>query len=247
MMQVALDDKNVSPLDATLESGMPGMHQRFVAMDGTVKTLDRKILAGIDKLDTKVDGLANHFTDLQADKRERNAKLVDSLWALAERLGTPAGSTPPFWLQQDNNKSNRQVVVATINLLHQALLMLLGATEWSPSTIRSNRCGTNGMGLKTAKTSLWLVGLPQWRSSISRNGESTSRLPKKKRFTVTDCNPVDKHSLRGFRCDAGGDHRGVRRSISGTSQVVNGKYGHHCPGAWTRDKKKHRGKARQPH
>ncbi len=95
-MQVALDDENVSPLDATLESVMPGVHQRFVAMDGTVKTLDRKIVAGFDKLDTKVDGLADHFTDLQADNRERDAKLADSLWALAERLGTPAGSPPLF-------------------------------------------------------------------------------------------------------------------------------------------------------
>jgi hypothetical protein len=94
------------------------------------------------------------------------------------------------------------------------------------------------MGLKTAKTSLWLVELPQWRGSISRNGKSTSRLPRKILFTVPDCNPVDKHSLRGFRCDAGGDHRGVRRSISGTSQVVNGKDGDHCPGAWTRNGRK---------
>jgi hypothetical protein len=36
------------------------------------------------------------------------------------------------------------------------------------------------MGSKTAKTSLWLVGLPQqWRGSSSQNGESTSCLPKK--------------------------------------------------------------------
>jgi hypothetical protein len=49
-MQVALHDENVSPLDATLESVMPGVHQRFVAMDGTVKTLDRKIVAGFDSL-----------------------------------------------------------------------------------------------------------------------------------------------------------------------------------------------------
>jgi hypothetical protein len=98
-MQVALDEENVSPLDATLESVMPGVHQRFVAVDGSVKMLDRKIAAGFDKLDqldTKVDGLADHFTDLQADNRERDAKLADSLRALAERLGTPAGSTPPF-------------------------------------------------------------------------------------------------------------------------------------------------------
>jgi hypothetical protein len=40
--------------------------------------------------------LADHFTDLQANNRERDAKLVDSLWALAERLGTPVGSTPPI-------------------------------------------------------------------------------------------------------------------------------------------------------
>mgnify|MGYP006914685688 CR=1 FL=1 len=52
--------------------------------------------------------------------------------------------------QQDHNNNkanNRQTVLATINLL-RALLMLLvvGATEWSPSIIRSNRCLTNGMG-----------------------------------------------------------------------------------------------------
>ncbi len=35
---------------------MPGVHQRFVALDGTVKTLDRKIVSGFNKLDTKVDG-----------------------------------------------------------------------------------------------------------------------------------------------------------------------------------------------
>ena len=38
-MQVALNDENVSPLDATLESVMPGVHQRFVATDGHVKAL----------------------------------------------------------------------------------------------------------------------------------------------------------------------------------------------------------------
>jgi hypothetical protein len=75
-MQVALDDENVSSLDATLESVMPGVHQRFVAMDGTLNTLDRKVVAGfdkLDKLDTKVDGLADLFIDLQANNRERDA------------------------------------------------------------------------------------------------------------------------------------------------------------------------------
>jgi hypothetical protein len=98
-MQVVLDDKNVSPLDATLESVMPGVHQRFVAMDGTLNTLDRKVVAGfdkLDKLDTKVDGLTDLFIDLQANNRECDAKLADSLRTLAERLYTPAESTPPF-------------------------------------------------------------------------------------------------------------------------------------------------------
>ncbi len=44
-MQVALNDENVSPLDATLESVMPGVHQRFVATDGHVKALDQKIVS----------------------------------------------------------------------------------------------------------------------------------------------------------------------------------------------------------
>jgi hypothetical protein len=97
-MQVALNDKNVSPLDATLESVMPGVHQRFVAMDGTLKTLDRKIVSGFDKLDTidnKVDGLADHFNYLQANNRERDGNCADHLRTLAARLRAGDGSSPP--------------------------------------------------------------------------------------------------------------------------------------------------------
>jgi hypothetical protein len=97
-MQVELNDKNVSPLDATLESVMPGVHQRFVAMDGTLKTLDRKIVSGFEKLDTidtKVDGLADHFNYLQANNRERDGNYADHLRTLAARLRTGDGSSPP--------------------------------------------------------------------------------------------------------------------------------------------------------
>jgi hypothetical protein len=50
--------------------------------------------------------------------------------------------------------------------LCQVLLTMViqGTTEWFSSTIRSNHCGTNGMGLKTTKTSMWLVDC--------RNGEA---------------------------------------------------------------------------
>jgi hypothetical protein len=95
-MQVALNDENVSTLDATLESVMPGLHQGFVAMDGSMKTLDQKIVSGFEKLDTKVDGLADHFTGLQANNQERNANLADKLWTLAARLRASAGSPSPF-------------------------------------------------------------------------------------------------------------------------------------------------------
>ncbi len=97
-MQVALNDENVSPLDATLESVMPGVHQRFVAMDGTLKTLDRKIVSGFEKLDTidtKVDGLADHFNYLQANNRERDGNYADHLRTLAARLRAGDGSSPP--------------------------------------------------------------------------------------------------------------------------------------------------------
>jgi hypothetical protein len=106
-------------------------------MDGTLNTLDQKLVAGFDKLDTKVDGLADLFIDLQANNQERSAKLADSLRTLTERLGTPAESNPPFSPQtrrQQQVQSPSRGVVA-INLLFQALLMLLGATEWPPSTI----------------------------------------------------------------------------------------------------------------
>jgi hypothetical protein len=95
-MQVALNDKNVSPLDGTVALVMPGVHRRFMAMDGTVKTLDPKIVSGFEKLDTKVDGLADHFTDLQRYNQEGDAKLGDNLQAVVARLGTPVGSPPLF-------------------------------------------------------------------------------------------------------------------------------------------------------
>jgi hypothetical protein len=183
-MQVALNDDNVSPLDAALESVMPGVHQRFVAMDGTVKTLDRKIVSGFNKLDTKVDGLADHFTDLERYNQERDAKLADNLQAVAARLGTPVGSPPLF----SSPRRPQQVQLPirggkTINNLLEALLMLPGTIEWSPSTIRSNPCMTNGMGLETALTSLLLVALQPWRSVSSQNGATTSQLLKKKNFS----------------------------------------------------------------
>ena len=99
-MQVALHNENFSPLDATLESVLPRLHhQCFVAMAGPVKALDRKIVPGFENLDDKVDGLADHFTDLQA-YNQHDAQLADHLLTIATRLGTPAGSTstlrPPF-------------------------------------------------------------------------------------------------------------------------------------------------------
>ena len=92
-MQVTLNDKNVSPLDATLESVMPGVHQRFVVMEGHVNKLDRNLVSGFENLEGKVDGLAGHFTDLLAYNRERDAQLADHLMMIAARLGTPSGST----------------------------------------------------------------------------------------------------------------------------------------------------------
>jgi hypothetical protein len=97
-MQVALNDENVSPLDATLESIMPGVHQRFVAMDGTLKTLDRKVVSGFQKLDTidtKVDGLVDHFNYLQGNNQERDGNYADHLRTLAARLRAGDGSFPP--------------------------------------------------------------------------------------------------------------------------------------------------------
>ena len=96
-MQVALNDENVLPLDRTLESVINGVHQRFVAMDGTLKTLDRKIVSGFEKLDTKVDGMADHFNYLQANNRERDGNYADLLRTLAARLRAGDGSSPlPF-------------------------------------------------------------------------------------------------------------------------------------------------------
>jgi hypothetical protein len=187
-MQVPFNDENVSLLDVTLESVMPGVHQRFVAMDGTLKTLDRKIMSGFEKLDTKVDGLADHFNHLQANNRERDGNYADHLRTLAVRLRAGDGSSPPpFRHQQDhnNNKSNNcQVVLATINLLRGALLMLLvvGATEWSPNIIQFNRCLTNGMGSETPLASLSLAALQPSRPVTSQNGATTSRLQKKNTF-----------------------------------------------------------------
>jgi hypothetical protein len=77
---------------------MPGVHQRFLAMDGTLKTLDQKIVSGFEKrdtIDTKVDGLADHFNYLQANNRERDGNYADHLQTLAARLRAGDGSSPP--------------------------------------------------------------------------------------------------------------------------------------------------------
>jgi hypothetical protein len=65
-------------------------------MDGTLKALDRKVVSGFEKLDTKVDGLADHFICLQANNRERDANLANHLRTLAARLRAGDGSSPPF-------------------------------------------------------------------------------------------------------------------------------------------------------
>jgi hypothetical protein len=100
-MQVALNDENVLPRDATLESVMPKVHQRFVAMDGTLKALDRKVVSGFEKLDTKVDGLADHFICLQANNRERdaNAESIINMFLRSNArldLGRPGGVLKNF-------------------------------------------------------------------------------------------------------------------------------------------------------
>jgi hypothetical protein len=61
-------------------------------MDGTLETLDRKVLSGFKKLETKVDGLGDHVMCLQANNQER----VDHLRMLAVRLRAGDGSSPPF-------------------------------------------------------------------------------------------------------------------------------------------------------
>jgi hypothetical protein len=80
-MQVALDDENVSPIDATLESVMPGGHQRSVAMKGLVKKLDRGMRSRFDKLETVVQ---DSFTNLQEYNRGRNVQLADHLRMTAQ-------------------------------------------------------------------------------------------------------------------------------------------------------------------
>jgi hypothetical protein len=189
-MQVALNDENVSPLDAALESVMPGVHQRFVAMEGTVNTLDRNVVSGFEKLGTKVNGLADLFTDLQANNRERDAKLADSLRTLAERLGTPAESTPPF---SPPTRRQQQVQSPTRGGDNQ------------PSAADAAR-GHRMVPKHHSIQSLWneWYGLEDCQDKPVVGGIAAMERQQKSKwrklfFTVPDCNPIDKYSLRCFR------------------------------------------------
>jgi hypothetical protein len=111
-MQVALDDENVSPLDATLESVMPGVHQRFVALEGHVKTLNRGVTSSFDQLKTMVqDGFQAGFTALHEYNRERDSQLAARLHTMAEGLALPSPSIgagapfPPRRRQQQQQES----------------------------------------------------------------------------------------------------------------------------------------------
>jgi hypothetical protein len=99
-MQVALDDENVSPLDATLESVMPGVHQRFVALEGHVKKQEREMIVRLDKLDTSIE---KGFTDLQETNRGRDTLLAHHLMMMAGGLVSPASPTA----QQQPPETNR--------------------------------------------------------------------------------------------------------------------------------------------
>jgi hypothetical protein len=99
------------------------------------------------------------------------------------------------------------------------------------------------MGLKIAKTSLWLVGVPQWRGSRTQNGESTSRLWKKILFTVPDCNTAC------YASDAA-----MEKTIEAFEEVyeLQAKFSMAKMAIIVQElgnvmKKKHRCKAKQPH
>jgi hypothetical protein len=89
-MQVALCDKNVSPLDATLESVMPGVHQPFMAMKGHVKRLDCGMSSCFDKLETIFQ---DSLRSLQEYNQGRNVQHAENLRMMTARLDLPASPT----------------------------------------------------------------------------------------------------------------------------------------------------------
>jgi hypothetical protein len=89
-MQVVHNDKNVSPLDAALESTMPRVHQHFVAMEGHVKRLDRGMSSRFDKLETSFQ---DSFNNLQEYNQGRNLQHAENLRMMAARLDSPASPT----------------------------------------------------------------------------------------------------------------------------------------------------------
>ena len=114
---LALNDKNVPPLDAFLESVMPGVHQRFVAMEGSAKKLERNVLSRLDKLDTSVE---KGFTDLNETNRERDSQLALHLMMMAGGLVSPASPTaqqqPPATNRWPPTSPQRQLLAPSPSL-----------------------------------------------------------------------------------------------------------------------------------
>jgi hypothetical protein len=107
-MQVALDDENFSPLDATLESVMPGVHQRFVAMEGHVKTLSRGMNSGKEQLKTMVQGVQDGFKSQADYNRGRDSNLSNVLLTMAAGFRPAASSTSTSTFPPPNQQERQQ-------------------------------------------------------------------------------------------------------------------------------------------
>ena len=164
-MQVALDDENISPLNATLESVMPGVHQRFMVMEGHVKSLDRGMISRFDKLEIMVQ---DSFKALQDYNRERDDRLADHHLMMAARLVSP-GST--FTLA---NKSRRQAQESPTSDDDDA--------ESSPSPTKNHRMVLKHHSIR----SLWneWYGLGEYEGKPMVGGISAIETLKKSKWRI---------------------------------------------------------------
>jgi hypothetical protein len=75
---------DTSPLDANLESVMPGMHRRMVVMENATRQGDERVKNGFSQMEELIKG---GFKNIEQRETQANTKLAEYHLAMATRLG----------------------------------------------------------------------------------------------------------------------------------------------------------------
>jgi hypothetical protein len=85
-------DNDTSPLDAALESVMPGMHQRLMVVETATRQVQKDVKDGFFNVSAR---LTTEFQDIRNRENEADQKLAQYHIAMATRLGYTSTTNGP--------------------------------------------------------------------------------------------------------------------------------------------------------